>query len=168
MACYMLTNPVTGENLGETPHPAILGCVLLACDPRLENRYSCRFFRQAGKGKGKAKFDSTHFGTPYECVDHLHQCHLGGSQFAEVRTLNRQGISIRQVLQLHVPQSSYCALAVAFEHGWLASSPRGPRELPEHPSGLQHNRYIALQPYCYNSQGRRALGGTPSTHGTHT
>eukprot|EP00971_Amphidinium_carterae_P339705 6477659-Amphidinium_carterae.1 len=83
MACYMLTNPVTGENLGETPHPAILGCVLLASDTRLDNRYSCRFCRQTGKGKGKAKFDSTHFGTPYECIDHLHQNHLGGSQYSE-------------------------------------------------------------------------------------
>eukprot|EP00971_Amphidinium_carterae_P005931 116972-Amphidinium_carterae.1 len=33
MACYMLTNPITGENLGETLHPSIPGCV-----PRLDER----------------------------------------------------------------------------------------------------------------------------------
>eukprot|EP00971_Amphidinium_carterae_P272678 5411696-Amphidinium_carterae.2 len=70
MCCYVLSHIVTGENLGETLHPSIMGCVLLACDARLNDRYSCRICRDM---KGGGKGGRTHFRTPFECIDQLHR-----------------------------------------------------------------------------------------------
>eukprot|EP00971_Amphidinium_carterae_P137534 2725663-Amphidinium_carterae.1 len=50
IATYFLVNPVTGLDLSEAVHPTCLGNCMLAKDPRLSRRWSCRYC-QDNRGK---------------------------------------------------------------------------------------------------------------------
>eukprot|EP00971_Amphidinium_carterae_P219921 4365740-Amphidinium_carterae.1 len=57
LACYYLFNHQTGgnHNLRDTPHPGMLGSVLVSMNPRVTERFTCKYCANNLKGGGKTK-----------------------------------------------------------------------------------------------------------------
>eukprot|EP00971_Amphidinium_carterae_P181019 3590876-Amphidinium_carterae.4 len=89
LACYYLYDWVSNCNLQQmcTPHPCLLGSVLISGDARIPNRFCCRFCHQ-DKGKGKNPKGGTHrFPDCMALMHHLVTYHLSPNQTQQAEEL---------------------------------------------------------------------------------
>eukprot|EP00971_Amphidinium_carterae_P289831 5755126-Amphidinium_carterae.1 len=128
-----------------TPHPGMLGSVLLANNPREYERFSCKYCAQNIKGGGNRKGKTHKFRTCLEVVTHLMSLHLGTQQHEEMID---EHITIRQMVHFYFGRDLMIHPLPLGTIGMM------PRSLPHHFTG-RHNRRIADHPFYYDSNGDR-------------
>eukprot|EP00971_Amphidinium_carterae_P296226 5884085-Amphidinium_carterae.1 len=61
-----------------TPHPAILGSVLIAGDPNLPKRFFCKFCK-GGQGRGTPPGTQARYPNINDLIDHLSRHQIGAN-----------------------------------------------------------------------------------------
>eukprot|EP00971_Amphidinium_carterae_P347685 6489791-Amphidinium_carterae.1 len=150
LACYYLVNHRTGGNRDNmnTPHPGMLGSVLVAMNPRMNDRFSCKFCTTVAKGGGKHKGREYRFHTCAELIDHLMSFHLGTQQRQQHEEMISEGITIRQMMYYFFNRD---IVTHPLPYGTLGMMPKS---IPNHFCG-SHNRRIGDHPFYFNQAGER-------------
>eukprot|EP00971_Amphidinium_carterae_P124503 2466397-Amphidinium_carterae.1 len=67
-------------------------------NPRVDERFSCKYCTNSIKGGGKGKGKDHRFRTCLALVDHLMSLHLGTQQRQQHEEMISEGITIRQMV----------------------------------------------------------------------